>query len=518
MNPDGYTQDVTNNGDEPTCGWEMPPEPCQIVIFGASGDLTRRKLIPAYYGLFISGGMPSSFCVVGAARSPLNDDDFRDDMREGTLAAGHDMSNWDEFAKKLFYWPVRYNDLDTYHELARCLQGLEDKYNFKGGRIFNLALPPSLYGPVSTLLGKAGLNRQDLEKGRWSRLVVEKPFGHDLDSARELNRTIGKWFKESQVFRIDHYMAKETVQNILLLRFANAIFEPLWNRHYIKHVRINAAEQLGVGKRAGYYEQSGVIRDMMQNHMIQLLTLVAMEPPSWFDANRLRDKQAEILSSLRHFPLEAMKSNLVLGQYTAGETANGPAVGYKEEEGVSPDSTTPTFAALKVYIDNWRWKGVPFYITTGKQLKRKITRVDIVFRNVPHRMFPRSLGQDIRANRLVLGIYPSEEVFITFQAKRPGAQLCMRPAGLRFNYSQANGDSLVLDAYQKALLDTMAGDQTLFWREDCLELAWSYFDPILQAMDSCSHDICDLHPYAAGTDGPEAALDLLPYGSWPEKL
>ena len=500
-----------------TCGWELSPEPCILVIFGASGDLTRRKLIPALYHLFKSGGMPDNFCVVGAARSEFNEQDFRDAMRQGVLDAGHDHNRWDEFAGRLFYQQVHYDNLEDYQALAKRLGDLEEQFAIRGGRLFNLALPPSLYGPVATLLGKAGLNHEEMAKKRWSRLVVEKPFGHDLASAMDLNRTIGAWFKESQVFRIDHYMAKETVQNILLLRFANSIFEPLWNRNYIKFVRINASESLGVGSRAGFYEQAGVVRDMMQNHMMQLLTLVAIEPPSWFDANRLRDKQAEIFEALRPVPMERLQRHLVLGQYHNGEIDGQSVPGYRQEKGVSPDSSVPTYAMMRVLVDNWRWRGVPFFITSGKRLKRKITRIDIQFHSVPHRMFPPGLGQDLMANRLVLGIHPEENVFVSIQAKRPGPQLCIRSAGMNFSYCTGSSDTLFLDAYQKALLDTMAGDQTLFWRQDCLELAWAFFDPIISATESCADSICRLHPYRAGSFGPQAALDMLPKGSWPEK-
>ncbi len=505
------------NGDTGTCGWELTPEPCVLVIFGASGDLTRRKLIPALFHLFISGGMPENFCVVGAARSEFSEDDFRDSMRQGVKDAGHDCLRWAEFAGRLFYQRVHYDSLEDYHALARRLSVLEKEFGIQGGRIFNLALPPSLYGPVATLLGQAELNLEEPERKRWSRLVVEKPFGHDLASAMELNRTIGAWFKESQVFRIDHYMAKETVQNILLLRFANSIFEPLWNRNYISFIRINTSESLGVGSRAGFYEQAGVVRDMMQNHMMQLLALVAIEPPSWFDANRLRNKQAETFQALRPMNLENPQHYMVLGQYHAGESEGESVPGYRQEKGVSPDSNIPTYAMMRMHIDNWRWHGVPFYLTSGKRLKRKITRIDIQFRSVPHRMFPPSLGQGLMANRLVLGIHPEENVFVSLQAKRPGPQLCIRSAGMNFSYCTGGSDTLFLDAYQKALLDTMAGDQTLFWRQDCLELSWAYFDPILKHMDTCQEGLCRLHPYRAGSYGPQAALDLLPRGSWPEK-
>ena len=370
--------------------------------------------------------------------------------------------------------------------------------------------------PWSRSLGEAGLSRQDLAAGRWSRLVVEKPFGQDLASARDLGRVIAASFDESQVFRIDHYMAKETVQNILVLRFANAIFEPLWNRNYIDYVRINASESLGVEHRAGYYEQAGVLRDMFQNHMMQLLALVAAEPPSRFSAERVRDKEAELFRCLRPFPEAGLGEHLVLGQYSAGQAGGQKMPAYRSEEGVDPDSLTPTYAAMRLWVDNWRWQGVPFYLTSGKRLKRKVTRIDIQFKEVPHSLFRDSVGADLKANRLVIGIHPEEEIFIAFQAKQPGPRICLRTSGLHFNYS-GPGDRPHLDAYAKSLADAMAGDQTLFWRQDGLELCWQFMEPVLAGCKVCADMPGQLHPYPAGSHGPDAALDMLPQGIWPEK-
>lgn len=346
--------------------------------------------------------------------------------------------------------------------------------------------------------------------------MVEKPFGYDLASAKELNAVISESFKEHQVFRIDHYMTKETVQNILIFRFANAIFEPLWNRNYIDHVRINASESIGVEHRAGYYERSGVLRDMFQNHMMQLLALVAAEPPSMFTDDRVRDKKAELFNSLRPLNLEDLDNHLVLGQYVGGAVEGKRVPGYREEPGVEPESLTLTYALMRVFVDNWRWQGVPFYMTSGKRLKRKVTRIDIQFKAVPHSIFRHTLGAEIGANRLIVSVYPKQAIFLNFNAKKPGTRLCLRTSGLYFSFYKDHEDPK-LDAYEKALVDTMVGDQMLFWRQDGLELCWGFLDPILDRCESDPNRACNLHPYPAGSLGPKTALDMLPPGSWPEK-
>ncbi len=499
-----------------SCDWQRPNDPASIVIFGASGDLTRRKLIPALYDLFIHGGLPERFAVVGAARTELSDQAFCDQAKEGVAAAGADLSRWEEFAAGLFYQPVIYDVDQSYLGLADRLLAIDKARGIAGCRVFNLAVPPALYGQVALGLFEAGLSREEPERGIWTRLVVEKPFGYDLASAQELNATIAKGFREHQVFRIDHYMAKETVQNIFVLRFANAIFEPLWNRNYIDYVRINASESLGIGHRAGYYEQSGVLRDMFQNHMMQLLALVACEPPARLEPDLVRDKNSELFRSLRPFPYTGLGSRLVLGQYGPGEVGGQAVPGYREEEGVDPGSLTPTYAMLRVDVDNWRWQGVPFYLTSGKRLKRKVTRVDIQFKKVPHTLFRDIAGVDISANRLVLGIYPEEVVFLAFQAKQPGPSFCLRTTGLQFSYVKgAAGPKL--DAYAKGLADAMAGDQMLFWRQDSLELCWQFLEPVLAGCEVCQDQPGQLHTYPAGSYGPAEAIALLPKGAWPEK-
>lgn len=496
------------------CEIERWPAPCTIIIFGASGDLTHRKLIPALYNLFCSKRLPDHFCIVGASRTEMDDGAFRSKMHQKMQDAGIDLKAWDEFEKCLYYQAVTYDNPSSYKALSSRLADLDLKHQTAGNRIINLAIPPSLYATVARELGRAGLAAEDLSRERWTRLVVEKPFGYNLQSAQELNAAIHEGFHEHQVFRIDHYMAKQTVQNILVFRFANAIFEPLWNRNYIDYVRINASENLGIENRAGYYEQSGVLRDMFQNHMMELLALVAAEPPSLFAADWVRDKKAELFRSLRPFSMEDM--NLVLGQYVEGTVAGKRVPGYRKETGVDPHSLTPTYAMMRVFVDNWRWQGVPFYISSGKRLNRKVTRIDIQFKAIPHSMFRQVLGGNIGANRLIIGMYPQETIFINFQSMKPGIRFCLRTAGLNFAFNKGQ-EGPKLGAYEKALLDTLIGDQTLFWRQDGLELCWSYLDPVLDSCTDCDSRFTNLHPYAAGSLGPQAAIDMLPLGCWPEK-
>ncbi|MEW5913209.1 MAG: glucose-6-phosphate dehydrogenase [Thermodesulfobacteriota bacterium] len=483
------------------------PEDCAVVIFGASGDLTGRKLVPALYQLFLAGSTPRHFYICGAARSELSDDEFRAKMRQAVDSKGRDMARWNEFAAGLYYQSVVYDQGEPYQALAARLEELDRQHQVPGNRIFELAIPPSLYMTVATRLAQAGLARE--EGGRWRRLVVEKPFGRDLASSRELNQAIGQGFAEHQVFRIDHYLAKETVQNIMMFRFANAIFEPLWNRGYIEQVSILSAETLGVEHRAGYYEQAGVLRDMFQNHMMQLLALVAAEPPSLFEADRVRDERTKLFRSLRPFPTDELYDYLMLAQYEAGQINGQPLPAYRAEPGVDPSSLTPTYATMNVFVDNWRWQGVPFYITSGKRLAEKLTRVVIHFREVPHSLFRRVLGEEIKANRLVLDIQPSEEISLYFQAKQPGAEVALRTVRLHFAY-QDEAARAGLEAYEKALADAMLGDQMLFWRQDGVELTWAFLDPVLTACETCAERADRLHRYAAGSWGPRDAAKLWP--------
>ena len=478
-------------------------DPSTVVIVGATGDLTARKLVPALFNLYLNGGLPDSFRIVGCGRTKLNDQQFRGKMEKALMTKGlMDDSKWQAFSDTLHYRSVDYKELDSFINLAEFLKNLNQKHNTQGNKIFYLALPPSLYKPVAQMLGQAGLSKEKENGNGWSRLVIEKPFGRDLKTAVELNQSIQRYFKEHQIFRIDHYLAKETVQNILMFRFANALFEPIWNRRYIDHVNILASETLGVEHRSGYYEQAGVIRDMFQNHMMQLLALTAMEAPSQFDTSRVRDEKVKIFRSLRPFPVEKFNEHIVLGQYGPG-TISGEAVpGYRAEPNISPDSLTPTFAKMKVFIDNWRWQGIPFFLTSGKRLAKKTTEITIQFKEIPHSMFRQTLGERIDANQLTLGIYPDEKVTLTFQTKNPGARVCLRSATLDFSYHQ-NYTGPILDAYEKVLIDCMLGDQMLFWRQDSLEHCWSFLTPIINECETCSNKSEMLHFYESGSWGPQ---------------
>ena len=483
-----------------------PLDPCAIVIFGASGDLTARKLVPALYNLYLHDGLPKPFVIVGASRTSMSHEEFRERLKVSYASSEKaDLARWEEFAANLYYQPVVYDSLDSYVELAGYLRELDEKFHTGGNRVFDLAVPPSLYPVIAEMLGKAGL-AQEGENGKgWSRIVVEKPFGRDLQSAMELDQTLHRSFREHQIFRIDHYLAKETVQNILMFRFANAIFEPIWNRSFIAYVGIIAAETLGVENRAGYYEQAGVIRDMFQNHMMQVLALTAMEPPSLFEAERVREEKVKVFRSFKPFEGAGQVDNLILGQYGSGMIDGTEVAGYRQEPGVNSSSLIPTFAMMRVFIDNWRWRGVPFYLVSGKRLARKITRIVVQFKRVPHSMFRNVLGEEILANRLVLGIYPEERITLTFQTKYPGPRNCLRPVTLDFSYDQ-NYSGPSLEAYEKVLLDCIQGDQMLFWSNNGVKLSWSFLTPILQDCETCGDRGARLHPYESGSWGPKAAL------------
>ncbi len=478
-------------------------EPCTIVIFGATGDLTRRKLVPALFNLYVNDGMPDSFQIVGCGRTKMSERQFKDRMKNALGAKNVlDQTQWAGFSDTLTYLSVDYEERDSFLNLSEFLKNLDQKHDTRGNRIFYLALPPTLYQPVIQMLGETGLCNENKNGNSWSRVVIEKPFGRNLKTAVELNQNIGRYLQEHQIFRIDHYLAKETVQNILMFRFANAIFEPIWNRRYIDHVSILASETLGVEHRTGYYEQSGVIRDMFQNHMMQLLAHTAMEAPSQFEADRVRDEKLKVFRSLRPFPIDKLREHIVLGQYGRGEIDENPVPAYREEPGINPDSLTPTYAKMKIFIDNWRWQGVPFYLISGKRLTEKRTQIVIEFKEVPHSMFRKTLGETINANRLILGIYPDEKITLTFQTKNPGARVCLRSVTMDFSYHQ-NYAGPVLDAYEKVLIDCMLGDQMLFWRQDSIESCWSFLTPILNECETCGHRSEMLYLYESGSWGPE---------------
>ncbi|MEN8142525.1 MAG: glucose-6-phosphate dehydrogenase [Thermodesulfobacteriota bacterium] len=483
-------------------------EPCTIVIFGATGDLTARKLIPALFDLFTDGNLPSPCVIVGCGRTSLSREEFVGRLlKKGPdFLAGH--QRWQEFAALLYYRVIQYDSPETYNELGSFLKELDREKATAGNIIFDLAVPPALYPVIAVNLSEVGLAREK-EAGRgWTRIVIEKPFGRDLASARELDQTLHLGFAEHQIFRIDHYLAKETVQNTIMFRFANSIFEPLWNRDYIDYVGIVAAEELGVETRAGYYEGAGVVRDMFQNHMLQLLALIAMEPPASFSTKGIRDEKNKLFRCLRPLTAEGQGDALVLGQYGPGQVNGQDVPGYRQEVGVNRDSLTPTFAMMRLYLDNWRWQGVPFYLVSGKRLARKDTRMVIQFKEVPHSMFRKQLGEKINANRLTLGVFPEEEIRLSFQAKVPGQRICMRTTELEFKYYE-DFTGPVMAAYEKVLLDCMQGEQMFFWRQDGVELAWAFLDPILEACEQCSDRSRQLGFYEAGSWGPEEVRGLL---------
>jgi len=479
------------------------PEPAALVIFGGSGDLTARKLVPALYNLALQRLLPASFAVVGAARRKMTSDEFRRELHDAVAEYSrtrpiHD-DVWSSFEKTIHYVPTP--DERGYDELGRTLDRIDGEMGTGGNRLFYLATPPAAYEPIIRSIGAHGLRGSS----GWSRVVIEKPYGHDLASAMELTAVVHEVFRENEVFRIDHYLGKETVQNILVLRFANGIFEPIWTRQYVDHVQITVAETLGIEERAEYYDRSGAMRDIVQNHLLQLLALVGMEPPAAFDDRSVRDEKVKVLRALRPITAAEAPHQTVQAQYTDGFIAGERVAAYRAEEGVPASSTTETFVALKCFIDNWRWEGIPFYLRTGKRMPKRSTEIAIRFRVAPHRIFTKAASDGVEANELVLRIQPDEGISLTFGAKVPVQGLRIRTVNMDFGYGAAFMVDAP-DAYETLILDALRGDATLFTRRDEVEQQWSFVDPIREAWQKGGPP---LETYAAGSWGPAAADTLL---------
>ncbi|HYL05533.1 MAG TPA: glucose-6-phosphate dehydrogenase [Thermoanaerobaculia bacterium] len=484
-----------------------PAPPCVLVIFGASGDLAKRKLIPAVYNLAAASFLPDELAVLGISRSPMSDDEFRQKMVQdlhtfetGTL----DQERVEWLKRRLSYVSGDLDQPETFERLRAALAAIDEQFGTGGSYLFYLAVPPSQFAPIIRRLGDARLTCE--EPGKWRRVVIEKPFGHDLESARRLNHDIREVVEETQIFRIDHYLGKETVQNILAFRFANGIFEPIWNRRYIDDVQITVAETVGVESRGSYYEEAGALRDMVQNHMFQLLALTAMEPPISFAPDVVRDERVKILRAVRALAPEDVLRETVRGQYGPGMVNGKPVPGYRAEQGVSPNSHVETYVALKLFVDNWRWADVPFYLRTGKHLPKRVTEVAIQFKRAPFILFRETPVEQLEPNVLVLHIQPDEGISLSFEGKGPGPVMRLGQVRMGFRYSDYFG-SRPETGYETLLYDCMAGDSTLFQRSDLVEVGWTLVMPILDVWSALAPR--NFPNYAANTWGPRAADDLI---------
>lgn len=483
-----------------------PADPCAIVIFGAAGDLTKRLLMPALYNLKRSNLLPQEFAIVGVAHTPMSQDDFRSKLdRDIHEFATVDVDNqlWQQFDQRLCYLPGEFQDAKTYQQLQTLLTQVDQECGTQGNYLFYLATSSNFFCDIITQLGAAGLAHED--NGHWRRVIIEKPFGHDLDSARTLNQNISRVLKESQIYRIDHYLGKETVQNILVFRFGNGLFESIWNREHIDHVQITVAETVGVEGRGNFYEGTGAVRDMVQNHLFQLLTMIAMEPPVSFNADDVRDEKSKLLKAIQPFTPEMVLTQTVRGQYGEGIVNGEKVSAYRTEPHVAPDSTTETYAALKLTIDNWRWAGVPFYLRTGKRLPKRATEIAVQFKQVPSLLFRDTSIDHLTPNFLVLRIQPDEGINFQFGAKVPGATMQMGTVRMDFCYADYFGTT-PSTGYETLLYDCMVGDATLFQRADNVELGWSVVNPILDAWSMCTQQFPN---YVAGSWGPQEADELL---------
>ena len=482
-------------------------ESCVMVIFGATGDLNKRKLLPALYILAKQGFLPEEFAIVGVGRQPMSDEEFRqkvgDDLREFAIG-GAESHLVDWFTNRSYYVSGKYDDEQTFAQLQEKLAQVDKTHGTPGNYFYYLATPPSLFAPVAEKIAAVGLAAEETDN--WRRFIFEKPFGHDFESAHKLNVDLLKTLKEAQIYRIDHYLGKETVQNILVFRFANGIFEPVWNRTYVDHVQITVAEKLGVEERGGYYDTAGALRDMIPNHIFQLMTLIAMEPPVSFEADAVRDEQFKVLHSIKRYVPEDVVFNTVRGQYAAGSIDGKSAPAYREEKGVSAESTTETYAAVKVSLDNWRWEGVPFYLRTGKHLPKRHSEIAIQFKRPPFALFRNTPVERLRTNRLIIHIQPEEGITQEFGAKTPGPVINIANVNMDFNYRDHFGETQST-GYERLLYDCMTGDATLFQRADMVEESWKVVSPILEAWKILP--LNSLPTYAAGSWGPAEADELL---------
>ncbi len=484
-------------------------DPTIIIILGATGDLAWRKLIPGIYNLYLDKWLPEKFAVVGVSKSEMSNDAYLAHVKEGvdkfSRRGKSDDATWNKFAEQITYTPGGFDDDSTYTNLESKLEEIEGKWEVKANRVFYLAVPPSYFDDIVTKIGHCKL-AQDKAK---SRIVIEKPFGRDLESAKKLNNLLHDMYDETQIYRLDHYLGKETVQNIFAFRFANALFEPIWNRNYIDHIQITVSEQLGVGTRGNYYETSGALRDMIQNHILQLVCLIAMEPPVSFEADEVRNKKVDVLNAIRLIKPEEVQQHAVRGQYGAGWIEGEKVAGYRTEPDVNKNSNIDTFAAVKFHVDNWRWHGVPIYVRTGKRLNETMSVISLQFRPVPHQSFPASATGNWQSNRLVLNIQPRMGIKLGFQAKRPGIEMSLSPVEMQFDYDHTytSNSTETPEAYETLLLDIMEGDSTLFMRADQVEAAWKVVMPIIENWEN--NPAVNFPNYAAGTAGPEEAEALI---------
>ncbi|MEI8292502.1 MAG: glucose-6-phosphate dehydrogenase [bacterium] len=492
---------------KPLTGHECPGDSCTIIIFGASGDLTKRKLLPALYNLKALKLLPENFAVIGVAVSDSNDELFRAQITsdiQNFATRPVDQAEWEDFSKRTYYIPGDFNNADTFQHLTAKITQVQKTWGLPGNVLFYLAIAPTLFGKVVEQLGNSSLASETPDA--WRRIIIEKPFGHDLQSARDLNADLTKHVSESQIYRIDHYLGKETVQNIMVFRFGNSVFEPIWNRRYIDYVQITVAEELGVELRGGYYDHSGVTRDMVQNHILSVLSLVAMEPPTSISGDSVRNEKVKVLEAIRPMEPEEVLANTVRGQYGAGIIGGKSVPAYRSEPNVDPHSNTETFVAMKLEVDNWRWADVPFFIRSGKRLATHTTQIVIGFKRTPLLLFGKGIQDDIMPNRLVIHVQPDEGITMDIHAKRPGPGISIANVPLDFSYQQF-GETNAATGYETLLYDCMIGDMTLFHRYDSVDASWRIVNPILDVWQA-------LHPrdfpnYASGTWGPEASDRLI---------